>query len=221
MDFLKHEKHIHTRDFLETNLDYQLLPTVTKPTRITRTTSTLIDNIFIGKKYQGTYNSNIGISDISDHLPLILNIDKLNPYKEIAKNITSRKLDTDKMNTLNERIKAENWEELLYNKNTNESFTIFHNTIQKPLNDIAPIKTVRIPPKRIIKDEWMTPGLLKCIQKQRNLYKTTLAKQNNEIAYSKYKNYRNSLKRILRKGRETYYHTKCTEFKRKTKKLWQ
>ena len=23
MDFLKHEKHIHTRDFIETNLDYQ------------------------------------------------------------------------------------------------------------------------------------------------------------------------------------------------------
>ena len=57
MDFLKHEKHIHTRDFIETNLDYQLLPTVTKPTRITRTTSTLIDNIFIGKKYQGGYRS--------------------------------------------------------------------------------------------------------------------------------------------------------------------
>ena len=55
MDFLKHEKHIHTRDFIEINLDYQLLPTVTKPTRITRTTSTLIDNIFIAKKYQGGY----------------------------------------------------------------------------------------------------------------------------------------------------------------------
>ena len=59
MDFLKHEKHIHTRDFIETNLDHQLLPTVTKPTRITMTSSTLIDNIFIGKKYQGGFSSNI------------------------------------------------------------------------------------------------------------------------------------------------------------------
>ena len=67
----------------------------------------------------------------------------------------------------------------------------------------------------------MTPGLLKCIQKQRNLYKTTLVKQNNEIAHSKYKNYRNSLTRILRKAKETYYQSKCTEFKRNTKKLRQ
>ena len=82
MDFLKHEKHIHSLDFIETNLDYHLLPTVTKPTRIIMTSSTLIDNIIIGKKYQGVYNINIGISDISDHLPLILNIDNLNPYKK-------------------------------------------------------------------------------------------------------------------------------------------
>ena len=67
----------------------------------------------------------------------------------------------------------------------------------------------------------MTPGLLKCTQKQRNLYKLTLAKQNNEIAQTTYRTYRNTLTRILRKAKETYYQTKCTEFKRNTKKLWQ
>ena len=221
MDFLKHEKHIHTRDFIETNLDYHLLPTVTKPTRITRTTSTLIDNIFIGKKYQGEYTSNIGISDISDHLPLILNIKNLNPYKKTAKHITTRKLDTEKMNQINERMKVENWEELLQNKDTNESFTIFHNTLQKQINDITPIKTIKIPPKRILRDEWMTPGLFKCTQKQKKLYKIALVKQNNETAQTTYRTYRNSLTKILRKAKETYYQTKCTEFKKNTKKLWQ
>ena len=52
------------------------------------------------------------------------------------------------MNILNERIMAENWDELLSNKNTNESFTIFHTTIQKHLNDITPIKTFKVPPKK-------------------------------------------------------------------------
>ena len=131
MDFLKHEKHIHTRDFIETNLDYQLLPTVTKPTRITMSSSTLIDNIFIGKKYQGGYTSNIEISDISDHLPLILNISNLNPYRKAAMNITTRKLDTKKMELLNERIRSENWEAMLHNRYTNDSFTTFHNIVQK------------------------------------------------------------------------------------------
>ena len=75
------------------------------------------------------------------------------------------------MNMINDRMKAENWEGLLHNKVTNESFTILHSTLQRHINDIAPIKTIKIPPKRILRDEWMTPGLLKCTQKQRNLYK--------------------------------------------------
>ena len=47
------------------------------------------------------------------------------------------------------------------------------------------------------------------------------AKKDNELAYNTYKNYGNSLTGILRKAKETYYQTKCTEFKRNTKKLWQ
>ena len=221
MDFLKHEKHVHTRDFIETNLNYHLLPTITKPTRITRSTSTLIDNIFIGRKYQGGYTSNIGISDISDHLPLLLNIQNLNPYKKSVKQITTRKLDAEKMKQINDRMKAENWEELLHHKNTNESFTIFHNTLHKHIDDIAPIKTFKIPPNRILKDDWMTPGLLKCTQKQKKLYKATLLSQNNEKVHNIYKTYRNNLTKILRKAKELHYQIKCIEFKNNTKKLWQ
>ena len=83
----------------------------------------------IGKKYEGEYSTNIGISDISDHLPLILNIDNINPYKKAARNITTRTLDSKNMELLNERIMNEDWERMLNGKNTNESFTMFHSTI--------------------------------------------------------------------------------------------
>ena len=221
MDFLKHEKHVHTRDFIETNLDHQLLPTVTKPTRITMTSSTLIDNIFIGRKYQGGFKSNIGISDISDHLPIIVTLDNLNPYSKAAKPIITRKLDANKMDLMNERLNAEDWEGILHNKNTNESFNVFHKIVQKHLNDIAPLKTVKIPPKKLIRDDWMTPGLMKCTQKQRKLYKATLLDKKDEQKNMTYKTYRNTLTRILRKAKETYYQNKCKEYKRNTKRLWQ
>ena len=116
---------------------------------------------------------------------------------------------------------AEDWEGKLYNKSTNESFNIFHNTVQKHLNDIAPIKIVKIPPKRLIKDDWMTPGLMKCTQKQGKLYKATLVHKIDEVTNRTYKNYRNNLTRILRKAKETYYQDKCKEYKRNTERLWQ
>ena len=144
----------------------------------------------------------------------------MNPYKKAARYITTRKLDPNKMELLNERIRSEDWDEMLNGKNTNESFTIFHNITQKHINDIAPLKTVKIPPKRIIKDDWMTPSLLKCTQKQRKLYKATLTNKH-QTTQDSYKNYRNNLTRILCKAKETYYQNKCNEFKRDTKKLWQ
>ena len=110
------------------------------------------------------------------------------------------------MNQINDRMKVENREELLNNKDTNESFTIFHNTLQKHINDIAPIKTIKIPPKRILRDEWMTPGLLKCTQKQKKLYKIALVKQNNETAQTTYRTYRNNLKKYS--GRPMKHITK-------------
>ena len=63
----------------------------------------------------------------------------------------------------------------------------------------------------------MIPGLLKCTQKQRNLYKATLVQHRDGPTHSICKNYRNNLTRILRRAKETYYQTKCTEFKRNTK----
>ena len=50
MDFLKSYKHPQTQELLELNLDSDLKPTITRPTRITTKTATLIDNTFISQR---------------------------------------------------------------------------------------------------------------------------------------------------------------------------
>ena len=52
LDLVKYNIHPLTNDFLELNLEKQLLPTITKPTRVTRSTATLIDNVIVGRKFQ-------------------------------------------------------------------------------------------------------------------------------------------------------------------------
>ena len=47
LDFLKADKHHATNDFIQNNLDFGLIPTITRPTRITNTSATLIDNIIV------------------------------------------------------------------------------------------------------------------------------------------------------------------------------
>ena len=46
LDLLKGSRHKNTHEFLERNLENHLLPSITKPTRITHTSATLIDNVF-------------------------------------------------------------------------------------------------------------------------------------------------------------------------------
>ena len=49
-----------------------MLPTIYKPTRITETTATLIDNILTNNEQ--IVQSTIVVSDITDHMPTILSI---------------------------------------------------------------------------------------------------------------------------------------------------
>ena len=204
-DFLKHEKHRQTKEFIELNLDYQLLLTITKPTRITRSSSTLINNITVGKKYQGLFESHIGITDISDHLPLVLTLKEIHRYEKAPKEITTRKLDAQKIAAINSTMKKENCFELLKDTNADESFNIFNSKLEETIETIAPQVTLKISKKKIIKEKCVIPGLLMCLTEQRLLYRKTIKTDSTVQDHQKYKDYRNKLQCIMRKTKEDYY----------------
>ena len=88
--------HKRTQDFIELNLDNNLLPTITRPTRITKNSATLIDNIIVSQNLLTNIDSRIIIDDISDHLPSILKLNDLLDKKIENKTITSRNLNKKK-----------------------------------------------------------------------------------------------------------------------------
>ena len=56
LDLMKHETHSITAQFLEALYSYGLIPMITKPTRITAHSATLIDNIFTNNTIQKWFN---------------------------------------------------------------------------------------------------------------------------------------------------------------------
>ena len=68
LDLLKCSTHSLTHEFVECNANYGLMPTINRPTRITKTSATLIDNIFVSENFLGKYYSSIIIDDLSDHV---------------------------------------------------------------------------------------------------------------------------------------------------------
>ena len=221
LDLIKHDRHRVTSNFIERNLDNQLLPTITKPTRITRSTATLLDNIIIGRDLQTEYESSIVISDISDHLPCLLKIKNPSLFIKAPTRVTTRGLNTEKINELNNKLKQINWCSELLNRNVNEQYTHFQDTLSDITDAVAPYHTITIQSNKIIKDPWLSVSLHKCLKKQQQLYRKTLKKTSTENDLTKYKTYRNKLKQILRKAKEDFYRSKCLEYKQNTSRLWK
>lgn len=72
LDLLKSHIHQNTQQFLECNLQMELYPSIICPMRITKTSATLIDNIFVSSDLYDLCKSWILIDSISDHLPCLL-----------------------------------------------------------------------------------------------------------------------------------------------------
>ena len=71
LDFLKHHVHHRRQDFLELIMDSGLIPAITRPTRITPNSATLIDNIFLSINLTARKRTGIIVFDLSDHMPYI------------------------------------------------------------------------------------------------------------------------------------------------------
>ena len=74
IDLLKYESHQLTEEFINTMNTFSFSPMITKPTRITDHSATLIDHIFSNSLDYYTISGNI-IFDITDHLSNFLLID--------------------------------------------------------------------------------------------------------------------------------------------------
>ena len=71
LNFLKQTTHMVTDNFISMMLESGSFPCITRPTQVTKTTTTLIDNIFLSYKLYKNMKCSIIMHDISDHFPSI------------------------------------------------------------------------------------------------------------------------------------------------------
>ena len=113
LDFLKSDKHSTTNDFIQNNLDFGLKPTITWPTRITKNTATLIDNILVSQNLCGSYVSSILNNDTSDHLPTTCVLSSLNSTKKEPVVVRCRDNRLKNLSALKRILDNHNWDEEL------------------------------------------------------------------------------------------------------------
>ena len=97
LNLLKSETHKGTHEFLDLMLQHQLYPSVTRPSRVTQTTATLINNIFISEKFHRLFDSAVLLRDILDHLPLLCLVKQTKLLDKSPLEFESRSLNENKL----------------------------------------------------------------------------------------------------------------------------
>ena len=221
LDFLKSEDHGGTSQFIHHNLDFNLIPTITRPTRITRNSATLIDNIMVSQSLCGRYTSGILVDDISDHMPTICVIKSLKGAGKDPVQITSRDTRPRNMAALKSHLQSYDWKTLLSTLDVNSAMTILHDTIQFEIDSCILEVTRTLKRKQLRREPWITASLKRSIDKSKRLYYKTLKNCENEVVKGNYLAYKRTLKKALVAAKLEFHQDKCLEFQNNTKKLWQ
>ena len=122
-------------------------------------TAMLIDNIYVSEQLHRNFESMILIDDMSDHLPLVMMLKQTKLLNKEPITFTSRCLDDNKLRKANHKLMCKDWIGLLTSTMSNTKFNQFCDTVNEVLDEIAPIKTVKISPKRRYIEPWMTKTL--------------------------------------------------------------
>ena len=220
IDLLKTDSHRPTHEYVEFIYNYAMLPTVYKPTRITATTATCIDNILTNS--EDIIQSTILVNDISDHMPTILttNIGVVNSKKDNKKSIFKRNHSDVNINKFRQKLSDIEWQNVINNNDVNDDYTKFIEKFNILYDECIPLKKCTVNRKKDPLSPWISKGLLKSINKKNKLYKQYL--QNPTTGnLQKFKTYTNKLNMLIRKSKRMYYYTKFEKSKNDMKKTWQ
>ena len=207
------------RDFYNNVFQNGAIPLINKPTRVTCTTATLIDNIFTNNVFDTSLKKGIIKSSISDHFPIFVAIN-------ISKNKVKNRTIELKLRTFSERNK-QNFTNDLQNANwniknvqgANAQYEWFINIFSSLYDKNFPLTTKNIKVKDL-EAPWMSVGMKKSSRQKQKLYIKFL-KNKTLISENEYKSYKNMFEKLKRKSKQSYYINLLRKHQYNSKKTWE
>ena len=225
-DLLDYGKDNEITEFLDSMLSNFFLPQVLQPTRVTKNTKTIIDNIYLSNSFGTTTSGNI-LTQIADHYPQFLIIeDQTINVNSKSNTYTKRNFQNFDENNFLREIGNIEWDQVLDLKkeNPNMSLETLLQIVSKKLDKYAPIKSLS---KKEIKQKlkpWITTDIIKQMKNRDKILKK-LNKQTNQnikdALFDSYKLIRNNIVTATRKSKQDHYNQFFSEYKTNLKKTWE
>ncbi|XP_072041239.1 uncharacterized protein [Amphiura filiformis] len=213
--------HKPTGEFVDVITSYSLYPSITKPTRITRKSATLIDNFFTNNYANQT--SGIILTDISDHLPIFVSTN-LSVYGKDTNDVVIeiRDMSVQNIDTLKDNLRKVDWANVCENHDANTSYNKFIDKFKEVFDECIPKKVVKKSrtKNRMPRAPWITYSLLKCIRRKNKLFKKQIQKPT-DANVQRYKMYRNRLNSLLRRAKQNYFSSQLNKERFNMRNTWK
>jgi len=174
---------------------------ISRPTRITKFSATLIDNIFVIVTSCSLTNTII-YYDVSDHLPIFLQADiSGKTCKQSADLRKKRFFKQESVTKFVNQVSTIDWSEFngacITNNDTNALSNSFQNVFSEAFNKYFPLCNITNSNLKRHVPVWLSQSLLKSCKKKSVLYKRYLKSKSKE-SKNKLLAYRNKLKTLLK-----------------------
>ena len=216
-------------EFFDLMCTNNFFPKITLPTRSSKKSCTLIDQMFCKSPHLDHTNisSSIIMSTISDHFPCLVKLEILNDKLKRPKYIQKRVISEAATHNFREELRSSDISSHL-NANLmtdpNPEYDIFERIALSAYEKHFPNKRVKVNKHKHKLSPWITTGLIKSIEFLDKLYKRLKScpqdsPENKRMEYN-LKTYNGYLKQCIRTAKREYYVHEFTKYKNDIRKTW-
>lgn len=207
-----------TNEYLNIMSENSFISTINSITRPNNQTGTCIDHAFIKSATELDFIIPFIIkTDITDHFTIALQIifpEKSNNVIQ-SKTYYKKTVDMKKLSKILSRI---DWGNLYKQKTTELATEYFVNVLQCEIKNCT--TQIKLNTKRRKRKDWITQGLVKSINKKKELRKQSQKYPDNKNLEQEYKIYRNKLNDLIKQTKTNFYKKQIEECPNDSKNLW-
>ena len=198
---------------------FSFFPSINKPTRITKSSATIIDNIFVNRIHSKSITAGILTSGISDHCPVFCITPLKAAYASEGVLFRGRKRIFSERNKLKfyDMINGVDWGVCMLQPNCQSAFTLFYTKYQACFDQCFPLVKTKVTYRN--KLPWLTEALKISIKTKNRLYRKSMQTKL-ETDFKTYRDYKSKLRACLRRAERLHYDHLFAQHRNNLRKSW-
>ena len=207
--------------FLNIMISSGYLSLTLRATRIQNFSFSLIDSIFCRDFLDNFVDSNVVVTDLSDHLVLSSSFSHIIPKPaKRPQYFEKRFLEEANIDNLNHELSLQDWEEVLNTEDVDLAYAKFFSVFISLYNSCCPKEKIRNNRRTMPQSPWMNQHLLLCNRFRDKLYRKALNRPTEEN-WDNYSRYRNNYQRACREKKRLHYQSELEKAGKNGRQIWQ